>query len=79
MSEGEAPNLFDPEFDHGLEESAFSHRRAKLGARAGSERLGASLYELDPGKAAFPLHYHLGNEELLIVISGRPVAAHARR
>lgn len=65
-----APNLFDPEFDYEMDEEAFSHRRAKLAAQAGSERLGASLYELDPGKAAFPLHYHLGNEELLIALSG---------
>ena len=38
-------------------------RRARLGRQAGSERLGASLFELEPGSAAFPMHYHLGNEE----------------
>ena len=26
-----------------------------------------------PGSAAFPLHFHLGNEEMLIVLSGSPV------
>jgi uncharacterized cupin superfamily protein len=66
------PNLFDPEFTERGERPGFEYRRAKLGQAAGSERLGASLYELDPGSAPFPLHYHLGNEELLIVVSGQP-------
>lgn len=66
-------NLFEPEFDSDSELPGFETRRAKLGEQAGAERLGASLFELAPGSAAFPLHYHLGNEELLIVISGAPV------
>jgi uncharacterized cupin superfamily protein len=39
---------------------------------AGSEHLGASVYELPPGQATFPYHFHFGNEELLIVLHGRP-------
>jgi uncharacterized cupin superfamily protein len=66
------PNLFNPEFSEHSERPGFAYRRAKLAQGAGAERLGASLYELEPGSAPFPLHYHLGNEELLIVISGRP-------
>jgi uncharacterized cupin superfamily protein len=66
------PNVFDPEFDEDSDQEGFSWRRAGLARAAGGERLGASLYELAPGQAAFPLHYHLGNEELLIVIAGAP-------
>jgi uncharacterized cupin superfamily protein len=65
-------NLYEPDFDSESDRPGFSGRRAKLGEQAGSERLGASLFELAPGSAAFPMHYHLGNEELLIVIDGRP-------
>ncbi len=65
-------NLFEPEFDESQDQPGFRHRRAKLGEQAGSERLGASVYELPPGEAAFPMHYHLGNEELLIALAGRP-------
>lgn len=65
-------NLFDPDFDQEQKQDGFRNKRAKLGAQAGSERLGASLFELEPGQAAFPLHYHLGNEEMLIVVRGRP-------
>ena len=66
------PNLFQPEFDSEAERTGFTYRRARLGRQAGSERLGASLYELPPGQAQWPLHYHLGNEELLIVLAGEP-------
>src|SRR3954462_14623490 len=65
-------NLFDPEWDGGQERAGFTYRRAKLGSQAGAERLGASLYELPPGEAAFPYHFHSGNEELLVIVSGRP-------
>jgi uncharacterized cupin superfamily protein len=65
-------NVFEPEFDETSEKEGFAWKRAGLGRQAGSERLGASLFELEPGQAAFPLHYHLGNEELLIVVAGTP-------
>jgi len=65
-------NVFEPEFDGGQERPGFTYRRAKLGAQAGAKRLGASLYELPPGQAAFPYHFHTANEELLVVLSGRP-------
>ena len=65
-------NLFEPTFEESTEQVGFTRRRALLGRQAGARDLGASLFELDPGSAQFPLHYHLGNEELLIVISGRP-------
>lgn len=40
--------------------------------RVEGDHLGASLYELPPGQATFPYHYELGNDELLVVVSGRP-------
>jgi uncharacterized cupin superfamily protein len=66
------PNLFDPEFDADQERPGFSYRRARLGRQAGAEMLGASLFEIPPGEATFPYHVHTANEELLIVIEGRP-------
>lgn len=63
-------NIHDPEFGSESERTGFAARRAKLGEQAGAEHLGASLYELAPGSAPFPLHYHLANEELLIAIDG---------
>jgi uncharacterized cupin superfamily protein len=63
-------NLFDPVFDDESERPGFQSRRARLGRQAGGERLGASLYELPPGQAAWPFHFHLANEELLVAVSG---------
>jgi uncharacterized cupin superfamily protein len=67
-----APNVFKPVFDDTEEQSGFAHRRARLGRQAGSERLGASLYELDPGQAVCPYHWHGAEEEMLVVVTGRP-------
>jgi uncharacterized cupin superfamily protein len=42
---------------------------ARLGEDAGCERLGASLYVLQPGEGMV-FHYHLQREELLVVLEG---------
>ena len=66
------PNVFEPSFDEDSARAGFTSRRARLGRQAGAELLGASLYELPPGQSPWPYHAHLGNEELLIVLRGRP-------
>lgn len=65
-------NINDPLFDEPRERPGFRARRARLGHQVGSERLGLSLWELPSGQAAYPYHYHLGEEELLVVLDGRP-------
>lgn len=40
--------------------------------RVFGENLGASMYELPSGQRTFPYHWELGNDELLLVITGRP-------
>ena len=67
-----APNLYEPEFDAEQDQPGFRWRRARLGRQAGLERLGLSVLEIQPGEATFPYHFHFGNEELLIVVEGRP-------
>jgi uncharacterized cupin superfamily protein len=66
------PNIDDPVFDEPREHPGFRCQRSRLSRHAGSERLGLSLWELPPGQAAYPYHYHLGEEELLIVLDGCP-------
>ena len=51
----------------------FHALRRRLGMAAGGEKLGCSLYELAPGKAAFPFHVHLSNEEGVYVLQGEGV------
>jgi uncharacterized cupin superfamily protein len=67
-------NVFDPVFDEDVkryEDYGFRCRRSRLGYQAGCERLGTSLWEVEPGSEGI-LHYHLANEELLLVIRGTP-------
>src|SRR5213592_2333663 len=54
------PNAYEPELPGGS---------ARLGEAAGADRLGASVYELAPGESLV-YHYHLGREELLVLLRG---------
>ena len=57
----------------------FGYRRKQLGATAGGRRVGCSLYEVPPGRAAFPRHYHLANEEAIYVLEGSGTLRIGRR
>jgi uncharacterized cupin superfamily protein len=63
------PNLYEPEWETRPD---LPRKGARLGHAAGARELGVTLYELAPGGAISPYHVHHGNEELLIVLSGRP-------
>ena len=65
------PNLFKPEWVERTD-APLRGRTARVGAAAGAERLGATLYEIDPGQNGSPFHLHHGNEEMIIVLSGSP-------
>jgi uncharacterized cupin superfamily protein len=65
-------NVYEPVFDEPREHPGFRCLRARLGRQAGSERLGLSLWELPGGEAAYPYHHHLVEEELVVVLDGRP-------
>jgi uncharacterized cupin superfamily protein len=67
-------NVFDPVFDEEVTRYAdyeFRARRSRLGYQAGCERLGLSLWEVEPGSQGI-FHYHFANEELLAVLRGTP-------
>jgi uncharacterized cupin superfamily protein len=61
--------MLEPAWD---QEGADGSKRARLGRQAGAECIGLSLYEIPGGAHPWPYHYHHGNEEFLIVLSGRP-------
>ncbi|MBI5105774.1 MAG: cupin domain-containing protein [Solirubrobacterales bacterium] len=65
-------NVFEPSWDLERDEAPYRWRRAFVGRQAGARDLGASLFEVAPGGETFPLHAHLANEELLVVLAGRP-------
>jgi len=66
------PNIHEPDYDERRERPGFRALRARIGRQAGTEKLGASVWELPPGEAAYPYHFHLAEEELIAVLAGRP-------
>jgi uncharacterized cupin superfamily protein len=64
-------NIHKPDFDEPRDRDGFRAQRARIGRQAGTRDLGASLWEIPPGEAAYPYHYHLAEEELIVVLSGR--------
>ncbi|HET8822432.1 MAG TPA: cupin domain-containing protein [Thermoleophilaceae bacterium] len=65
-------NIEKPDFDEPRDRDGFRVRRAGVGRRAGAVKLGATVWELPPGEAAYPYHFHLGVEEMIVVLSGTP-------
>jgi len=63
---GDAGNIWDdvPDWGGGV--------GARPVVRAEANRLGASLWEFQPGTTQFVYHFHHGTEELLVVLRGRP-------
>jgi uncharacterized cupin superfamily protein len=59
--------VYDPDDPDG-----FRSGLVRPGPELGSDKLGASVYELPPGQALCPYHYEYGEEEAVLVLAGRP-------
>ena len=70
-----APNLsvFGNEWDESRDRPGWQWKRLGIASRLNAEQVGASLYELQPGQKTWPYHFHYGEEELLVVLSGTPI------
>jgi uncharacterized cupin superfamily protein len=66
------PNIEEPDFELRDGPPGFRAKRARIGYELGSEAVGVSLWELPPGEAAYPYHFHYSDEEVVIVLRGRP-------
>jgi len=68
-------NIYRPEFeDEGKRPPGAPPRlgrRARLGWQLGAELVGMSLWEVPAKQPAYAYHYHLAEEEIIIVLSGR--------
>ena len=56
--------------------AGFRSSMLRMGTTLGAMRSGASAYDLPPGQAICPYHYEYGEEEWLVVVSGRPTVRH---
>jgi len=64
-------NIYEPDFDEARDRDGFRAQRARIGRQVGTRDIGASLWEIPPGEAAYPYHYHLAEEELIVVLKGQ--------
>jgi len=70
VTHGNVVNENELEWSEQSRGEAFGYRRKTLGATAHGEKLGCSLYEVPPGRKAWPYHYHCANEEAIYVLEG---------
>jgi uncharacterized cupin superfamily protein len=68
---GAMANIYDPDYDEPRETiDGFTAYRARLGRQLGTERVGISQWLLPAGQAAYPYHFHLAEEEVLVLMEG---------
>jgi uncharacterized cupin superfamily protein len=66
-------SLSNPTFEYdAADPQGFRAGMFRCGPQLGATDSGASLYEIPPGEAVCPYHYEYGEEEWVLVISGRP-------
>ncbi len=66
-------NVADAPVYAGKHGERFEFRMSSLARHAGARSIGANVTRVPPGKAAFPLHHHLANEEHFFILSGTGV------
>ena len=66
-------NLFDDVWKPGAERPGYSSRERLVAEELGATLWGATLYELAPGERICPYHWHVGEEEWLLVVAGTPI------
>jgi uncharacterized cupin superfamily protein len=64
------PNIWSDQWEYEREDADWAADRSTRLPRG--DKLGATLYEVPPGKTGGHFHFHHGAEELLIVLRGAP-------
>lgn len=63
-------NLDELPTSDGPSAGALGAKLRGVGAAAGATKLGCTFTEVEPGKAAWPCHWHAANEEAIVVVEG---------
>ena len=63
-------HIKDVEPQHLSKGRHFDSQFRRLSAATGGVKLGCSMYEVKPGKRAFPFHAHYGIEEAIFILAG---------
>ena len=73
MSEPLQVKVSDVTRSHQSEHTGYEYYIRELVPKGSAEQCAVSLYEIPPGKSAFPYHYHMKNEESFYIISGKGI------
>jgi uncharacterized cupin superfamily protein len=65
-------NLYSDEWHETRDREGWQIKEAFVGNHIGSELIGASMSEVEPGNKHWPYHTHHANEEWVIVLRGEP-------
>lgn len=60
------------DWDGANDRDGWRARRMSVAKRLEAEKLGATVYEIEPGQRTFPYHWHNALEEMCIVLRGEP-------
>jgi uncharacterized cupin superfamily protein len=60
-----------PPFEEAVPEG-FAFGEVSARERSDDDLIGSTLYELPPGRQLWPYHFHRGNEEWAVIVSGSP-------
>ena len=55
---------------HRSEQDGYEYLKRELVPKGAAQQCAVSIYELPPGRSAYPYHYHTKNEEVFYIISG---------
>ena len=58
---------------HKCEHADYEYSKKEFIPRGAADKTMVSVYEIPPGKSAYPYHYHLKNEETFYILSGEGI------
>jgi uncharacterized cupin superfamily protein len=63
-------NVYGDEWSDGTEEPGFRNRERPLAEALGGQKLGGTIYLIEPDQRICPYHWHFGEEEWILVLEG---------
>ena len=73
MSEIKCGKIEEIPASHRCEHEGYEYFRRKFIPFGGAKNTVVSVYEIPPGKAAYPYHFHYKNEETFYILSGEGI------
>ena len=73
MSEIKHMKMEDLSVSHKCDHEGYEYFRRKFVPFGGAKNALVSIYEIPPGKSAYPYHYHHKNEETFYILSGEGI------